>query len=456
MTQHDGSSRVGLFWLWAWLPAADGDVAVAVERDRRSARSCAEDATPRRARCAPRAPVAAAGAPDRRRPGLELSQPDAEPASGSTRTHRAGAPARRGQASRCSRPTRTRAAGPAGRPGPAGPNGRRPTRGRVAHGGAAVKRVVERRYGYGAAHVVLRTAPLRRRRTPSLIDGWHAALREEGDEIRSGTRRALTRGAAPTLAAIVVALMIGALMREHVDDSATQLVPFEPPPVAVAEREPEPEIVPEPEVVPEPEPAPEPEMIAKVEPPPPAVVPEPPKPKPAPPPRAPSPSRRSARHRPRRASIRSPRRWSPAHRRPRRRRVRRAHPRRHRRAAPPLAFAAAALPTEHEPETTPTRRDALPERAPLGRARASGARRPRRAARRPRSRAPRRRAARARPRRRRRVAFGAAPRLRRRRSPARGARRAAWRRSSARRPVPRRRAAPRARRSRGSGCARRS
>jgi hypothetical protein len=215
-----------------------------------------------------------------------------------------------------------------------------------------VRRVIERRYGFGAARVVLHAAPLRRRGTPSLAHGWQAAMREEGDEIREGVRRAVTRGALPTLAMIAVSLILGALMREQVDDSATTLVPFEEPPIALEEPAPEPEIVPEPEVIPEPEPEPEPEVIAKAEPPP-AIV-EPPKPAPPPPPRAPAPEP-PKRTPPRIDPVAAPvvaRATPPAPPPPTRPAV--APP--PKRSAPPLAFAAEALQGERAPEPAPTRR----------------------------------------------------------------------------------------------------
>ena len=77
---------------------------------------------------------------------------------------------------------------------------------------------------------------VRRRSTPSLRDGWQGRDARGGRRDPRGVRRALTRGAAPTLAAIAVSILLGAFLRERPDSSAVEIVPFmEPPPIAVEE-----------------------------------------------------------------------------------------------------------------------------------------------------------------------------------------------------------------------------
>ena len=123
-----------------------------------------------------------------------------------------------------------------------------------------MKRIIERRYGFGAAHVALRPASLRRRPTPSLRDGLAAARREEGSLLRGEFRRMIAHGALPALLALLVSFVLSSALTPREDTSATQLVPFDPIPPEVAMVEPEPEPEPIPEVV-EPEPAPEPEPV---------------------------------------------------------------------------------------------------------------------------------------------------------------------------------------------------
>ena len=215
----------------------------------------------------------------------------------------------------------------------------RPTCRRVATGRIAVKRVVERRYGFGAARVALRPAALRRRPTPSLRDGLAAARREEGSLLGGEIRRALTRGAGPAVLAVLVAFALASLLAQHDENSAVEIVPFAPEPtvVAAAEPEPEPEVVPEPAPEPEVAPEPEPEVVA-VKPPEPAPAPKPaPRPAPAIEPVAP-PVVAKATPPPAPAPRPEPAPAKPAP-----------------RPAPNLAFAAAPMPVEHEAAPTPSR-----------------------------------------------------------------------------------------------------
>jgi len=220
-----------------------------------------------------------------------------------------------------------------------------------------VKRVVERRYGFGAARVALRPAALRRRPTPSLRDGLAAARREEGSLLGGEIRRALTRGAGPAVLALLVSLALASLLAPHEESSPVEIVPFaEPTVVATAEPEPEPEVAPEPEPAPEPEVAPEPEPeVVAVKPPEPA-----PAPKPEPPRREPAPKPKPA---PRPAPVIEPvaapvvAKASPPPP-PSAPRPERAPAKPAARPAPNLAFAAAPMPVEHDAAPTPSR--ALP------------------------------------------------------------------------------------------------
>ena len=60
-----------------------------------------------------------------------------------------------------------------------------------------MKRVLERRYGFGAARLALRPTPVRRRPTPTLRDGWRAMQREEGDLIVRRVTLSLLRATVP-------------------------------------------------------------------------------------------------------------------------------------------------------------------------------------------------------------------------------------------------------------------
>jgi len=217
-----------------------------------------------------------------------------------------------------------------------------------------VKRVIERRYGFGAAHVALRPASLRRRPTPSLREGLAAARREEGSLLRGELRRTLAHGALPALLALLVSFVLSSALTPREETSATQLVPFDPIPPEVAMVEPEPEPIPEvapPERAPEPEPVlpePEPEIVAATPPPepPPVVKPEPPRHEPPPPRRAP----------PRPAPALEP--LAPpvvAKVEPLAPRPERAAPKPAARPTPNLAFAAAPLPSD-APERVPAQR----------------------------------------------------------------------------------------------------
>ncbi|HVN37816.1 MAG TPA: hypothetical protein VMW19_06520, partial [Myxococcota bacterium] len=150
-----------------------------------------------------------------------------------------------------------------------------------------MKRVVERRYGFGAARVVLRPAALRRRPTPSLRDGLAAARREEGSLLGGEIRRALARGAGPAVLALLMSFALASLLAPNEEKSPVEIVPFaEPTAVATAEPEPEPEVAPEPAPEPEVAPEPEPEVVAVKPPEPvPAPKPEPPRREPAPKPK---------------------------------------------------------------------------------------------------------------------------------------------------------------------------
>ena len=215
-----------------------------------------------------------------------------------------------------------------------------------------MKRVVERRYGFGAARVALRPAALRRRPTPSLRDGLAAARREEGSLLGGEIRRAAKRGAGPAVVALLLSLGLAALLAPQDEKSPVEIVPFvEPTVVATAEPEPEPEVAPEPEPAPEPEvaPEPEPEVVA--------VKPEPaPPPKPEPPRREPAPKPKPA---PRPTPVIEPvappvvaKASPPPEPAPR---PERAPAKPLAKPAPNLAFAAAPMPVEHEMAPTPSR-----------------------------------------------------------------------------------------------------
>jgi hypothetical protein len=217
-----------------------------------------------------------------------------------------------------------------------------------------VKRVVERRYGFGAARVALRPAALRRRPTPSLRDGLAAARREEGSLLGGEIRRALTRGAGPAVLAVLVSFALATLLAPQDEKSAVEIVPFTPEPtvVATAEPEPEPEVAPEPEPAPEPEvaPEPEPEVVAVKPEPAPPPKPEPPRREPAPKPKpAPRPAPAIERVAPPVVAKASPPPPAPAP------RPERAPAKPAPRPAPNLAFAAAPMPVEHDAAQTPSR-----------------------------------------------------------------------------------------------------
>lgn len=226
-----------------------------------------------------------------------------------------------------------------------------------------MKRILERRYGFGSARVALRPTPVRRRPVPSLREGWRAMQREEGDVIVRRVSLSLLRASVPAVAALVVSLFLASLLRERQDTSTVEIVAFEEPappeapapPEEIAEQPPEPEPEPVPAAVPPP-PAPKPEIVA-------ARPPEPrarPKPAPEPPPRAPAPEP------PRREPVRPPPRIEPvappvlakASPPPEPARAQRspapapapAH------SAPPVAFAAAALPREPALDDAPAPR----------------------------------------------------------------------------------------------------
>lgn len=214
-----------------------------------------------------------------------------------------------------------------------------------------MKKVIERRYGFGAAHVALRPASLRRRPTPSLREGLAQARREEGSIVRGELRRMLMAGAFPALLALLVSFVLAGVLTPKQDTAATEVVlldPTPPPEVAVVEPEPEPiaEVAPEPEPVPEPaaEPEPEPEVVAVAPPPepPPLVKAEPPRREPPPPPPRKAPPRPAPALEPLAPPV-------VAKAEPLAPRPERARPAPAARPAPNLAFSAAPLPVETDP-----------------------------------------------------------------------------------------------------------